>query len=231
MIDGEPAKVGARAFDLLMVLIDRRDRVVSKDELLDIVWPNVTVEEGNLQVQVAALRRLLGAEAIATVPGQGYRFVAPNGVPQTFDERPAPAPERLHADGGQILAPGWRGWLSGDWRLWAVCTAALIALAVAGAWAWGLRAPTAPASSKPSLAAIPFVNVSGDALSGQLGEGVTTDIATDFSSRCRDVDAIGDSVTASMSRPDLDARKVAKDLKVQYVLTCAVQREGRSQPK
>ena len=67
--------------------------------------------------------------------------------------------------------------------------------------------------------------MSGDALSGQLAQGVTTDIATDFS-RCRDVDAIGDSVTASMSRPDLDARKVAKDLKVQYVLTGAVQREG-----
>jgi DNA-binding winged helix-turn-helix (wHTH) protein len=57
VIDGEPA------FDLLMALIDRRDRVVSKDQLLDIVWPNVTVEEGNLQVQIATLRKLLGAEA------------------------------------------------------------------------------------------------------------------------------------------------------------------------
>ena len=191
VIDGEPAKIGARAFDLLMALIDRRDRVVSKDQLLDIVWPNVTVEEGNLQVQIATLRKLLGAEAIATVPGQGYRFVASNGVPQTFDERPAPASEPPHADGGQILARAWRGWLSGDWRMWAVGAAALIALAVTGAWVWGLRAPTAPASSKPSLAAIPFVNVSGDALSGQLAKGVTTDIATDFS-RCRDVDVIGE---------------------------------------
>ena len=73
-----------------MALIDRRDRVVSKDELLDIVWPNVTVEEGNLQVQVAALRRLLGAEAIATVPGQGYRFVAPRS-----GGRPSAEPRRV----------------------------------------------------------------------------------------------------------------------------------------
>ncbi len=225
VIDGEPTKIGARAFDLLMALIDRRDRVVSKDQLLDIVWSNVTVEEGNLQVQIATLRKLLGAEAIATVPGHGYRFVAPNGVPQTFDERPAPALEPPHAEGGRILATRWRGWLSGDWRLWAVGMAALIALAVTGGWLWNVRAPTATASSKPSLAAIPFVNVSGDALSGRLAKGGTTDIATDFS-RCRDVDAIGESVTASMSRPDLDARKVAKDLKVQYVLTGAVQREG-----
>ncbi len=72
---------------------------------------------------------------------------------------------------------------------------------------------------------MPFVNVSGDALSGQLAKGVTTDIATDFS-RFRDVDAIADSVTSSLNRPDLDARKVAKDLKVQYVLTGAVQRDG-----
>ena len=72
---------------------------------------------------------------------------------------------------------------------------------------------------------MPFVNVSGDALSGQLAKGVTTDIATDFS-RFRDVDAIANSVTSSLNRPDLDARKVAKDLKVQYVLTGAVQRDG-----
>ena len=77
LVDGEPAKIGARAFDLLMALIDRCDRVVSKDELLDLVWPNVTVEEGNLQVQIATLRRLLGADAIATVAGRGYHFVAP----------------------------------------------------------------------------------------------------------------------------------------------------------
>jgi TolB-like protein/DNA-binding winged helix-turn-helix (wHTH) protein len=224
MVDGEPAKIGARAFDLLMALIERRDRVVSKDELLDLVWPNVTVEEGNLQVQIATLRKLLGAEAITTIPGRGYRFVAPGPPRQTSDQQPAPAAEPR--DGaGQVSAPGRRGWFSAGRRLWGLGAAALIAFAVAGAWVWALRAPGAQPSGKPSLAAMPFVNVSGDALSGQLAKGVTTDIATDFS-RLRDVDAIAESVTASMNRPDLDARKVAKDLKVQYVLTGAVQREG-----
>ncbi|HEX4943281.1 MAG TPA: tetratricopeptide repeat protein [Usitatibacteraceae bacterium] len=75
LIDGRPAAVGARAFDFLLALIDRRDRVVSKDELLDIVWRGLVVEENNLQVQVSTLRRLLGPRAIATVPGHGYRFV------------------------------------------------------------------------------------------------------------------------------------------------------------
>jgi predicted ATPase len=75
LIDGKPAKLGARAFDLLLTLIERRQRVVSKNELLDLVWPEVRVEPGNLQVQVFALRKLLGAHIIATIPGRGYQFV------------------------------------------------------------------------------------------------------------------------------------------------------------
>lgn len=66
--------VGARAFDVLQALLERRDRVVSKNELLDLVWPGMVVEENNLQVQISALRKVLGREAIATIPGRGYRF-------------------------------------------------------------------------------------------------------------------------------------------------------------
>lgn len=77
LIDGAPASLGARAFDLLLTLAERRERVVSKAELLDLVWPRVIVEENNLQVHVSALRRLLGPQAIATIPGRGYRFTAP----------------------------------------------------------------------------------------------------------------------------------------------------------
>ncbi len=74
LVDGQPTHVGARAFDLLMALLERRERVVGKDELLELVWPGVVVEENNLQVQVSALRKLLGAKALATVPGRGYRL-------------------------------------------------------------------------------------------------------------------------------------------------------------
>ncbi|MEO8753178.1 MAG: winged helix-turn-helix domain-containing protein [Casimicrobiaceae bacterium] len=74
LVDGQPASLGARAFDLLLALIERRDRLVGKDEMLDLVWPGLVVEENNLQVQVSALRKVLGAEAIATVSGHGYRF-------------------------------------------------------------------------------------------------------------------------------------------------------------
>ena len=76
-VDGLDCQVGARAFDLLLALVERRDRVVRKSELLEIVWPRVVVEENNLPVQVGNLRKLLGPHAIVTVPGRGYRFVAP----------------------------------------------------------------------------------------------------------------------------------------------------------
>ena len=76
-VSGEDCPLGARAFDLLLALIERRDRVVSKGELLDLVWPGLVVEENNLQVHVSSLRKVLGAQAIATVPGRGYRFVTP----------------------------------------------------------------------------------------------------------------------------------------------------------
>ncbi|MBC7717670.1 MAG: winged helix-turn-helix domain-containing protein, partial [Pseudorhodobacter sp.] len=73
---GRPVALGARAFDLLLTLIKHRARVVSKSELLALVWPDVVVEEGNLAVQVNTLRKLLGSDAIATIPGRGYRFTA-----------------------------------------------------------------------------------------------------------------------------------------------------------
>ena len=81
LVDGEPAEVGARAFDLLSTLIKHRDRVVGKDELLRRVWQGVVVEENNLTVQVAALRKVVGAKTIATVPGRGYRWAAPLSEP------------------------------------------------------------------------------------------------------------------------------------------------------
>ena len=84
---GEPLAVGARALDLLCALAQHRDRIVDKDELMDLAWPGMVVEENNLAVQVGALRKLLGPQVIATVRGRGYRFVA---AVET-DDRPAPA--------------------------------------------------------------------------------------------------------------------------------------------
>jgi predicted ATPase/DNA-binding winged helix-turn-helix (wHTH) protein len=83
LVDNESAPLGARAFDVLLALMERRDRLVNKNELLDLVWPGLVVEENNLQVQVSALRKLLGPQVILTIPGRGYRFIAEVDGPAT----------------------------------------------------------------------------------------------------------------------------------------------------
>ena len=74
--DGVPLKLGVRAFDVLMTLVDAGGATVSKDELMSKVWAGRIVEENSLEAQVAALRRALGADRslIRTVPGRGYLF-------------------------------------------------------------------------------------------------------------------------------------------------------------
>lgn len=93
---GQALTLGGRAFDLLVALVERSGRLVGKDELLDAVWGRAVVEEGNLHVQVSALRKLLGAEAITTIPGHGYRFNLPLAAaaePAAAGRVAAPAPD------------------------------------------------------------------------------------------------------------------------------------------
>ena len=75
--DGVTISLRPRAFDLLVALVDRAGHLVTKDELLDRVWPKMVVEEAALHVQVSALRKVLGSDAITTVSGRGYQFTLP----------------------------------------------------------------------------------------------------------------------------------------------------------
>jgi predicted ATPase/DNA-binding winged helix-turn-helix (wHTH) protein len=74
LVDGRPVALGPRAFDVLLALAERAGQLVTKNQLLDLVWPGLIVEENNLQVQISTLRKLLGPQAIATIPGRGYRW-------------------------------------------------------------------------------------------------------------------------------------------------------------
>lgn len=76
-VNGTAVPLGGRAFDLLLLLAQQRDRVVAKDEIFQQVWPGLVVEDNNLSVQISALRKALGAEVIKTVSGRGYQFTAP----------------------------------------------------------------------------------------------------------------------------------------------------------
>ena len=101
-IDGKRAPLGARGVALLKMLIERRRGAVSKHELLDKVWSGVIVEENNLQVQISTLRRLLGPQAIATIPGRGYRFMLP--VEGENDESADPAARPRSGEAGTRAA-------------------------------------------------------------------------------------------------------------------------------
>jgi DNA-binding winged helix-turn-helix (wHTH) protein len=74
--DGAPVALRAWARDLLIALTEQPGELLTKQQLLDRVWPGLVVEEANIAVLVAALRKVLGAGAIATVAGIGYRFAA-----------------------------------------------------------------------------------------------------------------------------------------------------------
>ncbi|HEX6707785.1 MAG TPA: winged helix-turn-helix domain-containing protein [Albitalea sp.] len=107
LVQGRPVPIGARAFDLLLTFIEHRDRLLTKDELLERVWPGLVVEENNLAVHVSALRKLLGPQAIATIPGRGYRFAAVLDVdaPPVAAPAPAPAARGVHASLPGLVSP------------------------------------------------------------------------------------------------------------------------------
>ena len=79
---GTRIRLGSRALDILVALVERAGRLVPKQELIARTWPNIFVDESNLKIQVSALRRALGDgqagnRYIVTTPGRGYSFVAP----------------------------------------------------------------------------------------------------------------------------------------------------------
>jgi DNA-binding winged helix-turn-helix (wHTH) protein/TolB-like protein len=78
--DGESISLPAKAFDMLVALVEKAGQLVGKEELFDRVWPDQVVEESNLTVQISAIRKALGERTnnpkyLITVPGHGYRFI------------------------------------------------------------------------------------------------------------------------------------------------------------
>lgn len=154
--DGEPVALTAKAFDVLCVLVQERDRVVGRDELFARVWPGRVVEENTLTQAVSALRHALGAgeRLVVTVPGRGYRFVA------EVVEGDAPAAEVVPEVVAASPEPAGRR------RVFWLAAAAAVALAAAFAWRLSgpgevLRRPLAsPAQASlpapASLVVLPF---------------------------------------------------------------------------
>ena len=106
LADGQPIRLGGRAFDVLVALLEARGRVVSKDALMARVWPDRVVEENNLQAQISALRTAFGAERelIRTVAGRGYQFTGEIHILAASPDERADA-EMVAAEPATVLPP------------------------------------------------------------------------------------------------------------------------------
>src|SRR5215469_11860719 len=129
----DPVPFGRRAVGVLRALVEHLGAPVSKDALMHAAWPGLVVEEANLTVQIAALRRVLGEEPggdhwIETLPRRGYRFVGPIAKPD----------EPLVSTMGRGAAP--------------------------------------PLPDKPSIAVLPFENMSGDTEQEYFADGMVEEI-------------------------------------------------------
>src|ERR1700752_912180 len=91
----QPVRLGSRAFDILVLLVERAGEIVSKEELIARAWPRTFVEDANLKMQISALRRALGDgqggnRYVLTVVGRGYNFVAPIRIEEPTRVSPFP---------------------------------------------------------------------------------------------------------------------------------------------
>jgi adenylate cyclase len=234
--------IGSRALEILCVLIDRRGEFVSRREIMEAVWPNAAVEESNLTVQMAALRRVLDAgrmrgSCIQTIPGRGYRFlpritqastraVDADMQPPFDGQTSASVPTSPGHDdsrvGPRANSPRRMLWLAGL----AGATGLFVAVLFA-AYAWYYSSGSYPRGAYPrlSVAVLPFENLSGDAKDGRLADGITEDLNTDLSHIPEALITVRESASNYKGRTE-DVRLIGKELGVRYVVNGSLQRFG-----
>ena len=211
--DGEPVALPPKAFDMLRALIEADGRLVSKEDLMKILWPDTFVTESNLTQTVFVLRKALGETAgapryIATVAGRGYRFAAP-----VADA--AGVPRRTLRAGGRLCVAS------------AFALMVLIGLAAFLPRRPGARTSSASTGSRVMLAVLPFENLIGDPSQDYFSDGLTDEMITQLGT----IDPAhlgviaGASVERYKNRPTALAR-VGDELGVRYVVEGAVRRNG-----
>jgi TolB-like protein/DNA-binding winged helix-turn-helix (wHTH) protein/Tfp pilus assembly protein PilF len=232
---GTTVPLTSKTFDLLLVLVQNAGRVVTKEELMEAVWPDSFVEESNLTQTVFMVRKALDETAdrryILTVQGQGYRFLVPvkeatlegpKGEP-SGKERLVPPSSAVSAQGVPMPPPAQ----AKSWRPLVIASAAvaLVLIVVSAVRPWHSR--VSPEPGKIMLAVLPFENFTGDPGQEYFSDGLTEEMI----SQLGNLDPAHLGVIARTSvmhykhAPEPIAQ-IGKDLGVLYVIEGSVRRDS-----
>jgi TolB-like protein/DNA-binding winged helix-turn-helix (wHTH) protein/Tfp pilus assembly protein PilF len=224
--DGVPISLTPKAFDILRTLAERPGRLLTKQELIEKVWPDAVVEEANLARNIFTLRKLLGEDEnglryIETIPKVGYRFVA---SVQSGDALP-PASTALESP--SAVTPSLRPEsIPTVPRLQRSAVLAVLALAaITGLIFWWQRPRIHSPSGKIMLAVLPFENLTGDPGQDYFSDGFTEEMITELGELHPQSLAVIARTSAMQYRGTTKSvEEIGRELGVQYVLEGSVRR-------
>jgi TolB-like protein/DNA-binding winged helix-turn-helix (wHTH) protein len=224
----EQVTLTAKAFETLLILVQNSGQVVSKDELMKVLWPDTFVEEANLTQHISMVRRALGETAhehryIATLPGRGYRFAEPvRVVPQ---DGTVVAPEASSAATTVVETTGRLHWRTG----WGRVLFGVVLLAGLGIATYFVRSHPKPVltQGRVMLAVLPFQNLSDDSNQEYFSDGLTEETITDLGQLSpASLGVIARTSAMAYKHTNKTAGQVGQELGVDYILEGSVRREG-----
>jgi adenylate cyclase len=210
-----------KSFEVLRYLLENPDRLVTREELLKAIWPNVTVTDQALAHCVSEVREAIGDAGqanIKTIPRRGYRFVAPVVRVATSA---AAAPQPAFAAPSPLVGEGWVGGaraLGTDLPHGSLPTDP-------SPQGGGEQARVGVSLERPSIAVLPFANLSGDPQQDYISDGITDDITTELS-RFSELMVIARNSSFQYKGKAVDVRQIGRELGARYVLEGSVRRSG-----
>ena len=236
-----PVALTPKAFDVLLFLVQNPSRLVAKEELLQAVWGDTFVEEGNLTQYISHLRKALGdnsedSRLIVTIARKGYQFTEDVTVAEAADTAKqaavqVPTAESSLAETRAVVenpADEAPPRAPRHWRKATLVGASAVLLAgVCFASWWHFRVQTPPKSQKIMLAVLPFENLTGDPNKEYLADGLTEETISQLGRL--DPEQLGVIArTSVMGYKNKDVRldQIGRDLSVQYVLENSLRESG-----